>query len=476
MKKILFLLLCLCPLAAFPQGGITFDVEPLEAPAELLEDREAGEIFARLVRLDAGEGASDLSEARRKRIESTILARSASDREMVFFGFNPFFNSMYRAYADHRPFVLSPDMIWLLVSQGFARHVNLDAERFRDRMTGTEGKIELLVRADDVRLDDPHAPWESVFGGFSRQIAAHVGDDLVGTLECDFTTSTPVSKAASAITVMEAVKPYFEFVVLRLVCGIPRITLEGTPDDWKKVREKAGRLRRYGLDWWIDELDPVLEQFVRASEGDIDRTFWRDMFKCHSPERYGAPRQVDGWIVRFFPYDKYGRRSDLRVVSLDDRLPDETVRVDIRYVEQAPDGTVLRTTPLVLWAGFVGAEQNPETFALKPQMGWMVRRKDDERKSRDARLAALKGRDVELRVGSVLPEELSKRRKIGRLNLIFENEVRLPDWIAGIDIERLIITGPVSESELDRIVELVPPETFLFINRQVYEGRRKKKP
>ncbi len=54
--------------------------------------------------------------------------------------------------------------------------------------------------------------------------------------------------------------------------------------------------------------------------------------------------------------------------------------------------------------------------------------------------------------------------------------MRLPDWIAGIDIERLIITGPVSESELDRIVELVPPETFLFINRQVYEGRRKKKP
>lgn len=473
MKKILFLFLLLYSVTALPQSGITFDIEQLEAPSETLEEETADKIFNRLVRISAGNRRHSLSD---KRIEHSIMARSQSGRDMVFFGFNPFFNSMYRAYADHRPFVLSPDMIWLLISQGFARHVNIHAEELRAEMTDTEGKTELVVRADDVRLDDPHAPWEDVFDGFTQQIAGHLGNDLIETLRSDFTTTTPVSKAVSAITVMETFKPYFEFVTMRLICGIPRITLEGTPDDWKKIRQKAHSLRRYGLDWWIDELDPILRQFVRASEGDADKPFWRDMFKCHSSKQYGNPLQVDGWIVRFFPYDKYGHRTDLKVISLHDRLPDEMVRVDIKYVETSGDGSVKRTTPLVLWAGFVGAEQDSETFTLKPQIGWMVRRKDDERKEHARRFHVPQSKDLDLRIGSALPEELSKRKKIRQLTLRFEHEVRLPDWIADIDIERLIISGPVSESELDRIVGLIPPETFLFINRQVYEGKRKKKP
>ena len=106
----------------------------------------------------------------------------------------------------------------------------------------------------------------------------------------------------------------------------------------------------------------------------------------------------------------------------------------------------------------------------------MVRRKDDERKEHARRFHVPQSKDLDLRIGSALPEELSKRKKIRQLTLRFEHEVRLPDWIADIDIERLIISGPVSESELDRIVGLIPPETFLFINRQVYEGKRKKKP
>ena len=104
-----------------------------------------------------------------------------------------------------------------------------------------------------------------------------------------------------------------------------------------------------------------------------------------------------------------------------------------------------RTTPLVLWAGFVGAEQDSETFALGPQIGWMVRRKDDERKEHARRFHVPQSKDLDLRIGSALPEELSKRKKIRQLTLRFEHEVRLPDWIADIDIERLIISGPVSE-------------------------------
>ena len=34
-----------------------------------------------------------------------------------------------QCFAEHRPLVLSPDMIWLTILQGFANHINLDPEK-----------------------------------------------------------------------------------------------------------------------------------------------------------------------------------------------------------------------------------------------------------------------------------------------------------------------------------------------------------
>lgn len=55
---------------------------------------------------------------------------------------------MYQAYADHRPFVLSPDMIWLLISQGFARHINANQESMRNELVDFSGKLSLIIRED----------------------------------------------------------------------------------------------------------------------------------------------------------------------------------------------------------------------------------------------------------------------------------------------------------------------------------------
>lgn len=55
---------------------------------------------------------------------------------------------MYQAYADHRPFVLSPDMIWLLISQGFAQHVNANHESLRKYFVDFSGKQSLVVQSN----------------------------------------------------------------------------------------------------------------------------------------------------------------------------------------------------------------------------------------------------------------------------------------------------------------------------------------
>jgi len=61
--------------------------------------------------------------------------------------------------------------------------------------------------------------------------------------------------------------------------GIPNVRLVGTVEDWEKVREKAKRLAKYDLEWWIVELIPVLDEFVNAMKGKVDNKFWKSLYK-----------------------------------------------------------------------------------------------------------------------------------------------------------------------------------------------------
>lgn len=461
------LLLALLPLAAFPQGGITFRVEKLKRPDKPLLTKKTSELCNKLILSDFRKVGVDWLKAMKGElpIPYNVLAMSNPEDSLVDFDYHAFFGSVYQAYADHRPFVLSPDAVWLLISQGFARHVNSDPEKYRDLFVGFDGKTTLTVENQRIRLD-AESPWEEIFPEFTRQIGEHVGAELMDALTCDFSTTTPTTRIASEITVMEAMKPYFEFVVMRLVCGIPEITLEGTTEDWQKVVDKANRLRKYDLDWWIDRIAPLLDRFVEASRGNVDTRFWRNMFKRHKSSEYGAPDVIDGWIVRFFPYDKDGRRNDLKKLVGLNALPDEIVKVDLRYIET--DGVNSKSTPLELWAGFMGAEQDATTFALRPRIGWMIRDKSDDDSVLYALIAEKSNTRSTLRIRvREIPDEILKADSIGSLEIRFTEGVRIPDELARVAIGRLEITGTITEDETGRIRRMFP-ETVLVINEETY--------
>ena len=331
MRNRLILLLMMLPLMIFSQKGITLKIEDLPKPAHLLNVDAYNDIYENLILKDLGLNKYQV-KSNNIDLKHIIVARSKSPDSLVNIGYHSFFNGMYHAYAEHRPYVLSPDMIWLLISQGFAQHVNAHAEELRNQFVNFEGKLTLIVKNNKILLDNPNSPWEKVFPEFTKQISKYTGNDLMNALTCDFTTTTPVSKVASEITIMEAMKPYFEYVVINVGCGIPEIKLEGTTADWQKVLDKARYLRKYKLDWWIDEIEPLLVNFVNASKGDYDKDYWCNIFKVRNGKGCGSSDKVDGWIVKFFPYDKTGKRNDLKELALGDNLPSEIVKVDLKYI------------------------------------------------------------------------------------------------------------------------------------------------
>lgn len=336
---------------------LVIDVETLTPPKKLLETISYDKILANLLK--------DLNED-----SSVVIAHTRKTRPLVESN-HPFFQSMYRAYADHRPFELSPEALWLLICQGFSLHVNNNAEELRHLFVDFEGKQTLMASGNGISLDNPNSPWESVFPQFTSQIAAYTGQELIDVLSADFSTSTPASRVASQITVMESMKAYFDYVIT--ICGIPQVILHGTPDDWQSVIDRTEFLRQYKLDWWVDEMLPVLRKIKLASEGEVDKAFWRSMFKWHElkHEMCGDPETLaDGWIVKFYPYNHYKDRNSLKGLydgAYD--LPPELSMVPVTF-----DGGDGEGVELTLWAGFVGIAQDPETFALRPEIGWFITR------------------------------------------------------------------------------------------------------
>jgi|GEM_PF-3230658 hypothetical protein len=55
------------------------------------------------------------------------------------------------------------------------------------------------------------------------------------------------------------------------------------------------------------------------------------MYKYHSQKQYGAPKIIDGWMVKFFPYDKEGKRNDLKKLEGGGNLPEEIVKL-VKYL------------------------------------------------------------------------------------------------------------------------------------------------
>ena len=289
-----------------------------------------------------------------------------------------FYQCMVKAYAEHKSVTLSPDMMWLLISQGFARYVNAHSEELRSQLVYHEGKQDLMVMTKDDLLSGK-ADWGKLMNDFSKEIERHTKGEVAKTIAADFSTTTPVERIASQITLMESMKSYFNYLAGRIGCGIPSVTLQGTPDDWRAVLSKTLKLGQYGLSEWTQTLEPILNEFIKTAEGKPNQRFWQEMVKKQRVDEFASarpcsadkPTELDGWILKFFPTEA-GYTLDR--VPYTKSMPAEFVRVEFKYRVIDPiTGATLSETPMELMSGFVGALDDEKNNMLTPQIGWLVR-------------------------------------------------------------------------------------------------------
>lgn len=435
---------------------VSFTLEELDAPAGLLKTRTVDEIYKYLLRKDY---KSDVNTVDEIASQSKIIANSFGDRQIVGkYGYNPFFFGLCEAYANHRPVVLSPDVIWVLISQGFANHINSNSRHFRNQIVDFDDRKELEI---EVGGEPEKTDWYNVFESFYSGLSQDVKDNLAETLLCDFSTSTKVDRLVSQATIMETVESYYDFIVIYLVCGIPSITLEGTVEDWERVKEKTLALEKYDLGWWTDRLVPILDEFIAASKGNADIAFWKEMVHITKPGKCGDPRVIDGWITDLYPYDRDGKRMNGGKITDTDKLPGEISKVRIRTVYN--NGLSSEAGPDVeVWAGIFGLEQNEENFAIKPVTGWLARTFDSAAIEKSI-FAKANTPDsfygIRIAVDSI-PPVLKELGHIYKLDVSFNGKAFLPEWLSEIRIDRLVLRGDIPLKERRKAKKWFPHVEF----------------
>ena len=300
---------------------------------------------------------------------------------------HPILKGYYQSYVNHMPVSINPDILWMLIVQGFSRHIDQNAEKLRNKFVDFDGKKELTVDGDELTIEEiTKEGWERTFKEFVEKIKENAGESMIKLITPSFSTTTPTIQVSSQIAIMSCFKNYFKFIRLWGGCGFPYINLEGTLNDYEELKRKVEKLMGYDIDDWIKELIIIIKKIVETKKGKIDIDFWKNMIineEAMEPRGSGELTKVNninGWLLNFYPYykiddsfercEKLKRRKDFnKPIDVEHLkyLPEEFIEVPLTMLHKI----TLKETELSVKTGFLGMIQEKNGL-IKPEIGWFI--------------------------------------------------------------------------------------------------------
>lgn len=302
---------------------------------------------------------------------------------------NCFLETVQIAYANHYPLVLSPDTFWTAITQGFSIHINENFKELSPKIFKKNKPKRIVCRVEN--LDDA-SKWGELVGLLANETRKYTHKDFYNTYVPKFSTTTPIITATYQITLLESFKQAFQYVG-ESGCGIPYVVLKGNTNDWEYLKKNIQGLKGYGLDEWLNELVPVISQCIQSSKGNVDTSFWSQIYKTAS--EYGG-MYTSGWIIKFFPYLKTkgevtgvyenGRGSQIKEIYYKnpffkgdeyllstlstDMFPTGVSQIDVLW----KDLLTGKNVSMEVFAGFLGIQQHKDK-SLEPYISYSIAKK-----------------------------------------------------------------------------------------------------
>lgn len=214
------------------------------------------------------------------------------------------------AFNTHNNLQFRPDDVWISILAQFSVYVNGRAEELRDKIVDHDGQKALeVVSPGDIFTADVGA----MNGDFLDKISENIKDDsLREWFLPGFTTTTTTDEVAAAAMAMCSFQEYFSFK-FGFICGIPEVTLLGSVDDWKLLRDKVERLVEFDgedkilSEQWVPRLREILDNFVESAKNgsSANLDFWNNIVS-NTGGQCGGPELLTGWISTFSVFNQKG--------------------------------------------------------------------------------------------------------------------------------------------------------------------------
>jgi len=207
--------------------------------------------------------------------------KAEREGEMLKCFMHPFVKAVHLAYSHHVPLIITPDIIFYLISSATAVHINQNAEKLRKVFVNHEGKKELEIRRDDFVLNSKSNPWHEVIDDFVIEIGKNTNNNVADLMVANFSTTSKDARVVSQMVLMDSMQKYFDYEITTM-CGIPEIRLTGSKQDWESVKNKTNGILQLipDLKVWIDgSLNEILDHFIGAFDDKVDNKFWNEIYK-----------------------------------------------------------------------------------------------------------------------------------------------------------------------------------------------------
>ena len=364
--------------------SITFKVEKgLKKPSEYLQTTGMKTILANLFKrrkkmIDNKTGREIQLNANEP-LEIFHYNLDTDEQEIFNTGKTSLIQGLIAAYKNHYPITISPDMIWILIMQGFSRFMEKYENLVRERFVNFTGKKDLkLERLQYSPYNASKEVWDGIIKEFVQKIGNNVGKEVVDNLECDFSTTSAVAKVTSQVCIMSAMKQYFTYRVLMAGCGISSITLEGSIKDWEKIKSKLEFLSTKAFKWWTKHLIPIIDNIITTKKyystyGQLNQElidFWKGMIRLKGKGDLYDPHMINGWIVKFIP-NLRGEKPTIYEELLETNVPDQIISCPMEITWLSMQGKRVDFS-CSLFSGFYGMVQDKKTFNVKPVIGYAI--------------------------------------------------------------------------------------------------------
>ena len=187
-------------------------------------------------------------------------------------------------WKNHYGIIISPTILWNMVLGNLAFEVNKNPETYRKYFTNFNDKMEIIINQGGNLINV-----KLLINKLNGIIPNNIMDDFFP----DFTTDTDKSIIANYTAFLDMVSPYYNYGML--LCGIPKIKILGTDEDWDLLGASCVRIWT-AIPEFKSYLNTVLDRINEIIYNDADFSKFFSLQRCGS----GSQVEVNGWITDFF--------------------------------------------------------------------------------------------------------------------------------------------------------------------------------